>query len=165
MTNRQDAKTPSSAVRHSPFAIRKLRAALTFSPHDWRILLQAWALLLLTDWALRLLPFPRIRDAAARVAKRRTAQPEADAASIIRRTQQMVHIAARNHLYPMSCLRRALVLQRLLGRQGVATELQFGVQKEKEANDLKAHAWLAYADFGTGLDTPGFITLMKSATD
>ena len=123
---------------------RKLRAALTFSPHDCWIFTQAWVALLLTDWALRLLPFPRIRDAAARVADRRAAQTE-DAASIIRRTQKVVNIAARNHLYPMSCLRRALVLQRLLGRRGIATELRFGVQKEAGATSaLHAHAWLAY---------------------
>ena len=52
-------------------------------------------------------------------------------------------MAARHHLYKMSCLRQALVLQRMLIKHGIVTELRFGVSKES-ADTLEAHAWLEY---------------------
>jgi hypothetical protein len=50
--------------------------------------------------------------------------------------------AARSHLYPMRCLRRSLVIQSLLARRGIRTELRFGVRKDD--GELSAHAWLEY---------------------
>ena len=65
--------------------------------------------------------------------------PEA-ISSLIDRTGWLVGAAARNHLFRMSCLRRALVLQYLLRRKGVLTFLRFGVRTEN--GNLQAHAWL-----------------------
>lgn len=115
---------------------RKLRTALSFSLSDWTLFFQAWVLLLGVDLALRLLPFPRVRDAAAGALRTNETGKEIDA----RRIQRMVHTAAWNHLYPMRCLRKALVLQWLLGRRGVETHLRFGVNRDE--GDLNAHAWL-----------------------
>lgn len=56
--------------------------------------------------------------------------------------QAAVDRAIHNHLYSMTCLRRALVLQYLLGRQGIAVDLRFGVQRQ--ADGITAHAWLEY---------------------
>jgi len=42
----------------------------------------------------------------------------------------------------MTCLRRSLVLQRMLGRRSIPAELRLGVRKEE--GQLKAHAWLEY---------------------
>jgi len=42
----------------------------------------------------------------------------------------------------MRCLRRALTLQWLLGRKGIATTLEIGVRKEGQ--DLRSHAWLEH---------------------
>ena len=61
---------------------------------------------------------------------------------IIQRHQHFVKLAARNHLYPMTCLRQALALKALLGGQGIVTNLRFGVRKENDK--LLAHAWLEY---------------------
>jgi hypothetical protein len=42
----------------------------------------------------------------------------------------------------MTCLRRSLVLQKMLSKRGIATELKIGVRKE--AGQLSAHAWVEY---------------------
>jgi hypothetical protein len=115
--------------------MRKFRTALGLSGRDWVLLAQAWGLFLLVDLALRLLPFTKVRDAAARVRGRGPADR-----SEMERVQRIVGMAAGNHIYPMPCLRRALVVQWLLGRRGVETDLRFGVRRGKDA--LSAHAWL-----------------------
>jgi hypothetical protein len=120
---------------------RKLRAARRFSAGDWRVLARAWCLLLLVDVGLRVLPFRRVQRVVPPVAYGLAGSAEETAAAI-RRLRRLVDIAARNHLYPMTCLRRALVLQRMLAQRGIATKLQFGVRKE--AGALAAHAWLEY---------------------
>jgi len=114
---------------------RKLRTGLGFSIRDWKLLFQAWLLLLEVDLALRLRPFPRVRAWATAGAP----GPAGDVAEM-QRVERMVSCAARHHLYPMRCLRRALVLQRLLWRRGIATELRLGVARE--GKELIAHAWL-----------------------
>ena len=113
----------------------KLRTALGFSVHDWGVFAQAWIWLLRTDLALRVQPFPLVRDWATA-----GAPGKAVSATESRRVERLVDCAARHHLYPMRCLRRALVLQRLLWQRGIATELRLGVAREGEA--LNAHAWL-----------------------
>ena len=128
----------------------KIRAALKLSPSDWLLLLQAWWLLLVVDLGLRALSFPRLQAWAAGNAPDRAAPTPANVGETIRMANHMVKLASRNHLYPMTCLRRSLTMQRLLARRGVATELRFGVQKE--AGQLQAHAWLEHA--GTPIGEP-----------
>jgi len=53
-------------------------------------------------------------------------------------------------LLAMTCLRKALVLRRLLSRQGIAADLCIGVRRE--AGRLMAHAWLELD--GVSLDEP-----------
>ena len=117
----------------------KLGAAQTLSLYEWAVLVQAWVVLLVLDLGLRLLPFPRVQKLAV---PRRRAWDGAVALEI-RRLERLVDIAARNHLYPMTCLRQALSLQWLLGQRGIDTHLQIGVRKESGV--LKAHAWLECA--------------------
>ena len=93
---------------------RKARAARRLAVSDWWTLFQAWFMLLAVDLGLRLLPFRWVRGYAARVRP-----AEADPGDLPRQ-QRLVDVAARNHLYPLGCLRRSLVLQRLLGRRGIA---------------------------------------------
>lgn len=137
--------TCCSAIR------RKLSTASRLSPEDLRLVLRAWALLLLVDLGLRLLPFQRLVKLIGRAkdhsgrhlgcaptpASRHT-KPELVAT--LRRVQGLLNVACRNHLYPMTCLRRALVLQILLKDWGISTELQLGVRKQEER--FEAHAWL-----------------------
>jgi len=121
----------------------KLRALLGLTRAEWGVLVQAWVLLLWVDLGLRLLPFPRLRAWAApgELAHSRKI-PDGEALAQIQGIQSLVNSAARNHLYPMTCLRRSLVLQRMLGRRSIPAELRLGVRKEE--GQLKAHAWLEY---------------------
>jgi hypothetical protein len=132
---------------------RKLSTARRLSPDDLRQVLRAWALLLLVDLGLRLLPFqclvkligkakdhPGRRLACTHAPASRHTEPEL--VTTLRRLQGLLDVACRNHLYPMTCLRRALVLQVLLKEWGISTELQLGVRKQEER--FEAHAWLEY---------------------
>jgi hypothetical protein len=55
-------------------------------------------------------------------------------------TCRMVLTAARHSPIPSTCLERSLSIWWLLGRQGIASQLRIGVQKEAEK--LQAHAWV-----------------------
>ena len=116
----------------------KIRTALAFSLDDWTTFTQAWFLLLGIDLALRALPFLRVQLFAAQVRTSRASSH--DAAPVIRRLERLIDIASRYHLHPMTCLRQALVLQRLLGERGIRADLRIGVRKENEM--LQAHAWV-----------------------
>lgn len=120
---------------------RKLRAARRLSAGDWLLIGWAWLLLVLADSALRLLSLARVQRFVLSAAAG-PPRPVESAAATIRRLHWLVDAAARNHLYPMTCLRQALVLQRLLARRGIATKLEIGVQQAGAA--LAAHAWLTY---------------------
>jgi hypothetical protein len=133
--------------------IRKLRTALGLSPAERSLFIKAWFWLLTVDLLLRSQPFPRVQQFVDR--KKPTAQEVTweQAWELIRRTQRFVLLAARYHLYPMSCLRQALTLKKLLGAEGIATQLRFGVRKEPQ--QLLAHAWLEYEGHSIELAHPG----------
>jgi len=116
-----------------------MRRDLTLA--DYWTLMHCWALLLQADLALRLLPFSLLQRLAGSGVRVRHRSPEAAAAEV-RRLDRLVRIAARRHLYPMTCLRRSLVLQWLLGRAGIPVELKLGVRRE--AQGISAHAWIEY---------------------
>ena len=122
--------------------VRRLRSVLSLSWRDRWDLAQAWILLVLLDLGLRLAPFRQVQRLALSSKRVRRELAEGDAAVTIGRLQRLVDAAAHHHLYPMTCLRRSLVLQRLLARRGIPVDLQIGVQHE--AGHLKAHAWVEY---------------------
>ena len=139
--------TCCSAIR------RKLSTARSLSPDDLRLVLRAWALLLLVDLGLRLLPFQRLVKLLGTAKNHPGRHPgctpppalrhaQSELVATLRRVQGLLDVACRNHLYPMTCLRRALVLQILLKDWGINTELQLGVRKQEER--FEAHAWLEY---------------------
>ena len=99
-------------------------------------LLRAWLSLLWVDLGLRWLPFPRLQR-WAQYAPGKTGREDRTRG---RRLAGLVSTAARHHLYPMTCLRRSLVLQRMLRQEGFAAELCIGVRKED--GGLQAHAWV-----------------------
>jgi len=122
--------------------LRKLRTAREMRLADWRLFLRAWVLMLLIDLGLHLLPFRRVWNLTTITQKRVPKTEPHQEQQIINQSSKMVNLARRYHLYPMTCLRRALALHRILLQQGVLTELRFGAQKENE--ELVAHAWLEY---------------------
>ena len=71
-------------------------------------LIQAWLALLRFDLALRTTPFTRLQRLIIQ-AQNRSAPPQAEPVPVmIERYRRLVEAASRNHLYPMTCLRRAL---------------------------------------------------------
>jgi Transglutaminase-like superfamily len=118
----------------------KLRTIRSFSAQDWMLLVQAWSLLLAVDIALRTLPFRKVQGWMYSTNENEI--PAEQAERIIRRSSDLVDLAARRHLYPMTCLRRSLVKQFLLSRRGVNTGLHIGVRRNQEK--LDAHAWLEF---------------------
>jgi hypothetical protein len=121
--------------------ISKLRTLGALSVQDKLLFFQAWLLLLLVDIALRIFPFRQVH-AWLKVSEGGIAVSADEADQMIRRCADFLDLAARYHLYAMTCLRRSLTLHWLLSRQGVFTELRFGVLRED--GKLQAHAWLEY---------------------
>ena len=121
--------------------MRKLRYTLSLSGNDQRLLFQAWLLLLVVDLGLRIAPFRFIQKLLT-VTSKSTSLENISEEDTFQNVERIVDVAGNNHLYPMTCLRRALVLQRLLALRGIETELRFGVHKG--GNKLSAHAWLEY---------------------
>jgi hypothetical protein len=115
-------------------SLAKLRR---LSRGERRLLFKAWIYLLAARGALAILPFPRVRSLAASPGRgpERRHDP-----FVVARTKRLVDIAAARHLGSMTCLPRSLALQRLLGEQGITTEIKIGVHKE--GGTLSAHAWL-----------------------
>jgi hypothetical protein len=123
-----------------------MRAFVSLSrPERWTLLRAAWWLLLV-DVGLRGVGFARLqtwllpqREAAnARQRERGTES----ALKCAERTVRLVTIMARHHLYPMRCLTRALVSQRVLAAEGIWLDLRIGVRGKPDG--LQAHAWLEY---------------------
>jgi Transglutaminase-like superfamily len=63
---------------------------------------------------------------------------------------RMVRAAARNSVFPSTCLERSLALWWLLARRGVAAQLRIGVRKSGEK--FEAHAWVERE--GQAIDEP-----------
>jgi hypothetical protein len=124
--------------------MRKLSTAFSLSLTDWLLLGRAWLLLLWVDLLLRWRPFDHARAWATPGPLPSPPPPQEDGRTTnraeIRRIVRLLDSAARYHLYPMRCLRRALVLQRLLWQRGVASDLRLGVNLED--GRFTAHAWL-----------------------
>lgn len=121
--------------------LHKLRKASRLSLAEWSFFLQAWFWLLFFDLGLRTRSFPDLQAFAARPSSRR-ATPSESREDIIHVLSTAVDRARYNHLYPMTCLRRALTLQKLLAQRGIPVELKIGVRKEDGL--LLAHAWIQY---------------------
>ena len=60
--------------------------------------------------------------------------------ALIQSLNTAVERARHNHIYPMTCLRRSLALQKMLANHGIAATLKIGVQKMD--GELVAHAWI-----------------------
>jgi hypothetical protein len=114
---------------------RQLNAWLSCSPEERFLLGRAWLLLLGITIALRVLPLPRIQSLL-----RRPRSGQANSTIKAERLAWIVGVAARRHLWSVSCLEKSLVLEALLVRYGFSPELKIGVRREDGV--LQAHAWV-----------------------
>jgi len=113
------------------------------SLRDWSLFSQAWLLLLMSDIAVRHVPLPRIQSFAS-IGSRTHQSTRLEDVAVADRVTAMVERAARNHLYPMTCLRQSLTLQWLLRRHGIESVLKFGVRRE--GFGIVAHSWVEYTN-------------------
>ncbi|MFL6291666.1 MAG: lasso peptide biosynthesis B2 protein [Thermoanaerobaculia bacterium] len=132
----------------------RLRKLLALTREERRALALAWAYLLVSDLALRILPLPRVERLLSRLSTRRR-EPGLSPG----RLAQLTGIAARHHLRPMVCLPQSLALQALLRRQGLSAELRIGVRRA--GGKLQAHAWVEHAGSPLG-ETAPYLPLGRS---
>ena len=101
-----------------------------------RVLVQAALLLPLVWAALRVFGLARVHARLGATEAPNSPSPAADPARI----GTLVNAAAGLPLVPATCLTRSLLLDWLLRRRGVPSELRIGVRREGSA--LDAHAWV-----------------------
>lgn len=106
---------------------------LALSRHERRLAVEAGALTLADTLRVRLIGAPRIdRATASRQQTLATPDELRDVATAIAR--------ASRYIPGTTCLSRALALQRMLNRRGIAADIRLGVRTD--AGQLSAHAWV-----------------------
>src|SRR5437016_2000966 len=98
-------------------AARKLRTGVRLKPRDWGIFAEAWLTLLWAHAIISLMPFSRSRGMLLRAFAERPDSHTTDRIVACDRVAAMFLAAARNHVFPMNCLRRSLALQHMLERR------------------------------------------------
>ena len=123
-------------------AVERLNKVFQLPPGERVILGQAWALFLLAELALRILPFRRLLALSDKVFLKGRGEPALELLPSAARLAWLVEVAGRYTPMRATCLKKALVLSWLLGRTGTQTELQIGIARYE--GTFKAHAWLNY---------------------
>ena len=118
-------------------ALSRARRAATLDADDRRLLLAAYASLLLTDVALRALGFRRLMARVPAAAERRVPAAQHRRAG---RFAYWLEVASRRHFVRARCLHRSLALHYWLRRKGLPSHLRIGVRKAD--GELLAHAWV-----------------------
>ena len=118
--------------------MRHVAAFWNLSAGDRHLLIGAAATLAFCQLALRFLNFERLQAWAGRVVSR--ADP---GLTPVESSTWAVHAAAQRMPW-VTCLGKALALQRMLAQRGHASELRVGVAKAGQ--DFSAHAWLVVGD-------------------
>jgi Transglutaminase-like superfamily len=116
--------------------VNQVRRFWNLSTGERRLLFAAVVTLAACQLALRIFKFQRLQLWAGRVVT-------GSGAGSVEATTWAVHAAARRMPW-VTCLARALALQRLLARRGHVSELRVGVAKAGQ--DFSAHAWLVRGD-------------------
>jgi len=130
-----------------------LETFLRLGAAERRCFLQALFLMPVVHVAVRLIGLKGVqRRLAGRV--KRSSHGAAAARDAAARTAWLVGAARRRvRLLGVNCLSEALVLDWLLRRQGLASELRLGVRQSECG--LEAHAWVEHAGQALGRREPG----------
>ncbi len=120
--------------------MQTIRKLLALPPRERFLLVQAWWLFLLIELALRVLPFNQVLAFCQKARMGRRDKPGLESDPPVARLAWLVTVAGRYNLVTATCLKQALVLSWILGKQGVDTKLQIGVSRDQGA--FSAHAWL-----------------------
>jgi len=109
---------------------------------EWRLIFSSLVLLPYTAVLLRTRGFKRTRANFESVSMTKSGLSSGKQIEQARQASRAVAIAARYGPYRANCLKRSLVLLRVLRRRGVICELKLGAHLE--GGDLSAHAWVQH---------------------
>jgi Transglutaminase-like superfamily len=126
-----------TAARAASFRSR-LAAWSASAPGERRQFLRAALLLPAVAFSLRVIGLRRTRGWLDRAVTSRT--PPSDEQAALRAALTAVRRAQAHGLVAGACLTRSLVLQHLLARAGLVTELRFGARRD--VAHFEAHAWI-----------------------
>ena len=110
-----------------------------------QLLLKAALLLPLIHLALQLLGYYRVRRMIEKLIPLKTIVTPVTQAESFQRARaiaRIVSIAAGHGIYKATCLRRSTLLWGFLRREGIRSEICFGVRMN--GHQLEAHAWVEY---------------------
>jgi len=114
----------------------------SMSSQEWRALFRSLLLLPAVDISLRLRGYSATRSwLQGRLGKQGERLGISDDDQVALTVARAVDKAARRGPWPASCLRQALVLEHLLQKRGIATDLRIGVRRD-EREKMAAHAWV-----------------------
>ncbi len=147
--DRKDERT----FRNHWYPMSNIARSISHGLRKWRqwswgerwLAFQALALLPLVALAVRLFGYQRVRACLAWTLPN-LPHSEGNYGSEPGDVQQaltigrLVNGAARRGLFRANCLSRSLVVWRLLGRRGIASEVVIGAQVEQ--SEFRAHAWV-----------------------
>ena len=120
--------------------LRKLKQFIVFPAADRRLLLQIAAVVPLVEFGLKAFGFNRIFNLINRWTTR---PPQAEVnREEVNKYARLMFLSYRNSPLEGKCLARSLVLWGLLRRNGIETDLRFGMKKKD--GKLLAHAWVEY---------------------
>jgi hypothetical protein len=123
--------------------IRALRRAAGLSGSEWRLLLRAFASLVLVDLGLRTRGLPPVLAWIAHHGPSVPAPVDHDAFARAAHYAHWIDVAAEHHILRAHCLHRSLALHAWLRGAGLPSELRIGVRRQDV--DLMAHAWVELA--------------------
>ena len=120
--------------------------ALSF--YEWRLVLMAMFLLPCIAISLNLFGYKKTKASMDYFIKKKSFDKDTLDVNkdTIYQIARMIKIAATYGPYRANCLKQCLLLWWLLARNGVVSEIKFGVNKQTglEHKEMKAHAWVDY---------------------
>lgn len=119
----------------------KLTKAWRLTRAEWAVLVEAVLLLLIVRAGTRLWPIKRL-VALMEAGKLLRGLSPAGPRIAPERIAYLVEVASRHHFPRPTCLMKALVVYRLLRKQGLAVKLILGATKS--TGKLEAHIWLEH---------------------
>ena len=113
--------------------------------NETKLLAQSILLLLVIHIGLLLIGYSALRGMMEKLLPTKPENKELSDTEIIHRGREIasiVSIAAKHGLFEAGCLRRSLLVWWFLRRDGIQSDLRFGVRKINHI--IEAHAWLDY---------------------
>lgn len=117
----------------------RFRRAATLGPRDWMLIAEAWLELARAGTMLRISPAKAVRGALG--TRPQSGSGEHD---LPPQLLEMFLVAARYHVFALTCLPKALALKRMLERRRFSPTLRIGARKE--SGKLLGHAWVEIDD-------------------